>query len=74
MPRRSASPRRPTPKHDPKHIALARELRDRFLDQVNGDPSLLLPSAKYEVARALPAPESTPSPQFIEVKALPQAA
>ena len=30
----------------------ARELRDRFLDQVNGDASLLLPSAKYEVARA----------------------
>ena len=31
----------------------ARELRDRFLEQVNGDASLLLPAAKYEVARAL---------------------
>ena len=62
----------PVARHDPKHIKLARDLRDRFLDQVNGDASLLLPSAKYEVARALPA-GTAPAP-FIEVKALPEAA
>ena len=68
------APKAPRQKHkcDPKLLALARELRDRFLDQVNGDPSLLLPSAKYEVARALPA-ETAPA-AFVGVKALPQAA
>ena len=66
-------PKVAAPKHDPKHIALARELRDRFLDQVNGDPSLLLPNAKYEVAKALPAPQGAPV-EFIEAKALPAAA
>ena len=71
--KRKPATRAPAPKHDPKHIALARELRDRFLDQVNGDPSLLLPNAKYEVAKALPAPQGAPV-EFIEVKALPAAA
>jgi hypothetical protein len=48
--------------------------RDRFQDQVNGDAGLLLPSAKYEVVRALPSPGTASSPQFVEVKALPEAA
>ncbi len=47
------APRQPRAKNDPKHIAAARELRDRFLDQVNG--GLILPptNAKYEVSRQL---------------------
>ena len=42
-------------KHDPKHVAAARELRDRFLEQV--DRGLLLPGggceAKYDASRQL---------------------
>ena len=74
-PKRQPKPRAPAAKHDPKEIALARELRDRFLEQVNEDSSLLLPAPKYEVARAaLPdAGTARPAP-FIEVKALPAAA
>jgi ribosomal protein S18 acetylase RimI-like enzyme len=74
---------RPRSKCDPKHIALARELRDRYLEEVNLDPTFLLPSAKYEVARAVPEsdrsltvaarPERGSLPE-IEVKALPEAA
>lgn len=39
---------------DPKFLKAARELRDRYLEQVNRDPSLLLPAGKYDVSRALP--------------------
>jgi hypothetical protein len=42
-------------KNDPRLVAAARELRDRWLEKVNEDPSLLLPpvssTAKYDVAR-----------------------
>jgi len=43
-------------KNDPKHIAAARELRDRWLERVNapGGASILTSSGKYDVARALP--------------------
>jgi hypothetical protein len=43
-------------KNDPKRVAAARELRDRWMERVNADPSLLLPHDKYEVSRELPAP------------------
>ena len=36
--KRKAATRAPALKHDPKHIAQARELRDRIQEQVNGDP------------------------------------
>ncbi len=39
------------PKNDPRLVAAARELRDRWLEQVNTTP--LLPSGKYEVARTI---------------------
>lgn len=62
-------------KNDPRYVAFARELRDRYLDQVNADPGLLLPAGKYEVARALPDGTAPATPAtFIEVKALPAAA
>ena len=45
-------PRAPRQKNDPKYIAAAKELRDRYLEQVNG--SMLLPPGacgKYDVSR-----------------------
>jgi hypothetical protein len=57
---------KPKVKHDPAHIAAARELRDRWLERVNADPSILTSSGKYDVARALESP-----PQRTTVKARP---
>lgn len=50
---KAARPRLPRQKNDPKYIAAARELRDRYLEQFNS--GMLLPSAatKYDVARQL---------------------
>jgi hypothetical protein len=73
---------KPKRKNDPKLVAAARELRDRWMEQVNGDAALLLGAGKYDVSRALagsevrevdvvaempalPAPDSTSSPQAI---------
>ena len=67
------------------HIATARELRDRWLEEVERDPTLILPQGKYDLARALPAagplphgrgslPEGRALREIIEVKALPAAA
>src|SRR5688500_1825894 len=47
-------PKRLRVKNDPTYVALARELRDRWLEEVNRDPSLLLPAGKYDPARQLP--------------------
>jgi hypothetical protein len=55
LPEAKKPPREKAPKRkaDPKLVSAARELRDRWLEQVNaGAP--LLPNAKYDVARALP--------------------
>lgn len=43
-------------KADPVLVAKARELRDRYLEQINADPSALLPAGKYDMARQLEAP------------------
>jgi hypothetical protein len=40
-------------KNDPKLIAAARELRDRWLERVNADPSVLESGGKYDVSRQL---------------------
>jgi hypothetical protein len=40
-------------KNDPRLVAAARELRDRWLEQVNADPSALSSQGKYEVSRAI---------------------
>jgi hypothetical protein len=57
-----AKPSRPKQKIDPQMIAKARELRDRYLEQVN-DRLLLAPSGKYDVTRSLPAMrEASPTP------------
>ena len=51
------APARQKPRTDPNLITAARELRDRYLEEVNTDPALLAGEAKYEVARGgRPAP------------------
>ena len=62
-PAASSKPKRERPakqKINPAHIAKARELRDRYLDEVNS--GMLLPSAegKYDVSRQLAASDATP--------------
>ena len=66
--RPAAKPRpKPAKKADPRHVALARELRDKWLEQANAEPGLLVSHAKYDVARQL-APTAERS-----VEALPAA-
>src|ERR1051326_8254557 len=50
--------KKPKIKHDPKHVAAARELRDRWLEQVNapGGAARLLRRGKYDLGRALASP------------------
>ena len=52
--------KRKVTKKDPKLVAAARELRDRYLEQMNHDHRLSsgIHGGKYEVARALPASEA----------------
>jgi hypothetical protein len=59
--------RKPRRKNDPKLVAAARELRDRWLEQVNAGEYSLEAAGKYDVVRALPAAPSS-------LKALPHAA
>ena len=55
--------KKPKQKHDPKLIAAARELRDRYLEHVNQDQSALpAPGGKYEVVKHLPPPEAGEPP------------
>jgi N-acetylglutamate synthase-like GNAT family acetyltransferase len=50
-------PKRVKTKNDPKHIAAARELRDRYLEELNSGRLSLTGEGKYEVSRpALDAP------------------
>lgn len=48
-------PAQPAVKVTPTAVAFVRELRDRWLEQVNAEPELLLERPRYEVARAPPA-------------------
>jgi hypothetical protein len=65
-------PKREKVKADPALVAKARELRDRWLEQVNapGGVSMLTASGKYDVGRALEAAEqrtavnARPAPQL----------
>ena len=55
-PKRLRNPR-PRSKNDPRFVAAARELRDKYLEQVNSGQVLMLPEgAKYNVCRRLEAP------------------
>jgi hypothetical protein len=42
-------------KNDPRLVAAARELRDRWLEQVNADPSVVISSGKYDVTKEFAA-------------------
>jgi hypothetical protein len=50
---KSKREKKPKRKNDPKLVAAARELRDRWLERVNDEPSMLLANGKYEIAREL---------------------
>jgi len=56
---RPRKPRTPRAKNDPKYVAAARELRDRYLEQVNTGRMLPAANGKYDVSRQLEAPPST---------------
>jgi len=43
--------KKPKPKHDPRLVAAARELKDRWLEQVNAEPIIVL--GKYDVTRVI---------------------
>src|SRR4051794_24826666 len=51
-PKRVAKPRQ---KNDPRHVAAARELRDRWLEQVNSGQYQPQFAGKYEVGTTLPS-------------------
>ena len=64
-------PRPPAAKHDPKQIAAARELRDRYLEQINANAAALTDQCKYDVSRRI---EAKPAVSVEAPKLLPQAA
>ena len=58
---------------DPRLVSAARELRDRWLEQINAAP--LLPSGKYDVCRAITGPNARSaltSVQVMELRAMHQ--
>ncbi|MEM1011767.1 MAG: GNAT family N-acetyltransferase [Planctomycetota bacterium] len=60
---------------DPKFVAMARELRDRFLEEVERDPALIaLPAAKHDVTRQARAETRAVLPLAKQLKALPKLA
>jgi hypothetical protein len=59
--------KKPKGKNDPKLVAAARELRDRWLERVNAGAYVIEDAGKYDVTRALTAAATA-------LKALPQAA
>ena len=52
-------------KNDPAHVAAARELRDRYLEQFNS--GLVLPGGKYDVCRVIDAKPAKPQ-AMVEAK------
>ena len=63
-------PRKERHKNDPKYIAAARELRDRFLEQINTERMLPAAHGKYDVSRQL-APSTAPPLRGTELKQMP---
>ena len=53
-PKQGARERKPKAKIDPKYAKAARELRDRWLEQVNAGAYAFEDAGKYDVSRALP--------------------
>jgi GNAT superfamily N-acetyltransferase len=68
---KSPKPERRKAKFDPKHVALARELRDRYLEEVNsGRIQLDASRAKYDVCRRLSGPAGEAEPLIMPVRLL----
>ena len=62
-PRRVRAPKeKETLTFDPRFLKQNRELRDRYLERVNGEPLLLDAPAKYDVSRGLPWAEAKELP------------
>ena len=59
--------------NDPKHVAFARELRDRYLEQVATNPHVLPAKGRYDVSRLLPAGDASPAPESLPLRQLPAA-
>jgi hypothetical protein len=53
------------PKHDPKEVAAARELRDRFLEQINTNAAALPLQGKYDVSRRLTEVDRKQTPLLV---------
>jgi hypothetical protein len=56
---------RPKVKPDPRHVAAARELRDRWLEQVNPDPSAVTGEGKYDGSRRIERREAEREPRLL---------
>jgi hypothetical protein len=62
--------KKPKLKNDPKLVAAARELRDRWLEHVNSGQALLESSGKYDLTRALgQSRQKSPSPLLLPAAA-----
>ena len=61
---------KPQPKADPKLIAAARELRDRWMEEINAGRYLPEANGKYEVARQIAVSDQR-SAVSLESSALP---
>jgi hypothetical protein len=57
--------KKPKPKNDPRLVAAARELRDRYLEQVNADPSAMRIEGKYDVSRRVEGREAEPERRLL---------
>ena len=67
--------KKPKAKADPKLVAAARELRDRWLEQVNaGVAELPAPLGKYDLTRRALPPMKMATPAPLGPKSLPHAA
>jgi hypothetical protein len=54
-PEQKSREKKPKAKNEPRLVAAARELKDRWLEHVNNGGQDLLPQGKYDLTRALPA-------------------
>jgi len=69
-PARPKRQKREKQKNDPKYVAAARELRDRWMERIHADPSLLTSSnGKYDVVKALPDPTAAKTPPPLSLPA-----
>ena len=55
------------PKNDPRLVAAARELRDRWLEQVNSGQYLPEAEGRYDVSRAIEANQSTSNARIVSI-------